>query len=535
MHSVGFSQPPTGFQRKIAGQSGNETKQSNALILGQDVWRSLPPGYPGVPTGLWPFIGIKKGEPFKPFDAQWEILQSIRIPWPGLTQTGEPYPLIWGVNCGRRFSKTTTGEVLMWEGIIAPDDQFGPPAVRLTADTDEHAQKIWRRFVWHCENTKLRALVESHTKEYNLITFKTGATAQMLSAHNPQALSGDGVTLWVVDEAQFLIQAAWDNLLPSTAERSGIVVLLGVSEGEGPFREICFKGDSTDYPEFKRLCYPTAANPYVPRWVIEFHRRTMAPHKFKQLYLAQWVDELGKIFRNVEGCINADDIKFSEPDGSGYAFTSKRNPGRSYYAGLDLARLSDWTVFTIWDRSGRLVAWDRFSMVNWELQKARVAQLSALYGHPLTVVDSTGVGDPIYNDLIRLGMNVQEFKITGNDAKRALIDELAIRIGAGQLSYPRIQVFIEELLRFEAKKSATPGSTVVRYEAPSGYHDDFVLSAALAAQVMPRMQAIRPVPTGDPFADAYPEIYVDPRTGEVKEGIPPDKNPYREMAPFELI
>jgi hypothetical protein len=45
-----------------------------------------------------------------------------------------------------------------------------------------------------------------------------------------------------------------------------VVVLFGVSEGEGPFREVCYKGDRPDeYPEYLRLKYPTWANPYFPK------------------------------------------------------------------------------------------------------------------------------------------------------------------------------------------------------------------------------------------------------------------------------
>lgn len=468
-----------------------------------DLTRRLPWRTPGVPTGHFKFLGVKKGEPFKPFEAQWEILNSVRIPWPGIGEDEEPYPLIWGINCGRRFSKSTIGEILLWNGLIAPDDMFGPPTVKLTADTEEHAQKIWRRFLFHLENTDLNALLENNDREHNLVTLKSGATAQLLSANNPATLSGDGVTLWIIDEAQFITQAAFDNLMPSTAERQGIIVMFGVSEGEGPFREVCFKGDSDDYPEYKRLAYPTAANPFVPKWFIEFHRRTMSPSKFKQLYLAQWDSELGKLFRNIEGSTTSEEPSIHP---KGFAQIRPFTAGNHYYGGLDLGRLEDWTVYSIWDRNGDLVAWDRYSIIDWELQKARAAEFSKEYGSPPTVVDSTGVGDPIFEDLMRLGMNVQEYHITGNEKKRILIDELAVRLGAGQLRFPKIPAFLEELQRFEAKKSSTPGSNIVRYEAPSGFHDDFVLSAALAMQVLPRPAPRVQSHTGDPYADRYPLI-----------------------------
>lgn len=446
----------------------------------------------------WNYLGTRPGQPFTPFLAQVEIFETVKIPWPGFREDGSPYPTIYALNCGRRFSKTEVGEKLLWKGVFSGDDFFGPPTVKLTADTDEHAMKIWRRFIYHMENTALKELVESYEKEFNLVTFKNGATVQRLSANNPAALSGDGVTLWVVDESQYISQAAWDNLYPSTSERNGVCVLLGVSEGEGPYRTICFQGDSPDYPEYLRLAYPTAANPLVPRHRIAAAQRVLSPTKFKQLYLAQWVGELGKVFRNVEGCINQDAIHMF-PDESG-AFTQPPRAGMQYYGGLDLARLQDWTVYTIWDRHGRLVAWTRFNLVSWELQETRAAMFSAHYGHPPTVCDATGVGDRVVSALATLGMNVQEYPINSNAAKRLLVDEGSTRIGIGGLSYPRIPGLITELNVYEAKKS--PSGQVIVYEAPGGMHDDWVMSTCLACQIIPPPPA-KPMPS-----------LIDPRTYE---------------------
>lgn len=440
-----------------------------------------------APTGLWQFLGNSKEHPFQPFAAQAEILSLVKVPHPGIQRDGTPYPRIWGINCGRRFGKTTVGHVLLWQALVTPPDFFGPPTVRMTADTEEHAQKVWRKFVWTFQNTPLNTLVDKYDKEHELVTFKTGATAQMLSANNPQALSGDGVTFWLVDEAQFLSDASWENLFPSISERSGVIVMLGVSEGEGPFREICFKGTTKDdkgrpvYPEFKRLSYPTAANPYVPRSMIEFAQRTLPPHKFRQLYMAQWVSDVGQILRNIEAGITEDPI-LEAPEGYGYV--RPFHHGHDYYGGLDLARLQDYTVYSIWDRQGHLVAWDQFNLVGWEAQKHRAAMLSRIYGHPPTVVDTTGIGDPIFDDLARLGMNVQPYAINSNAAKRILVDELSIRVGATQLHYPRIQALLEQFQRYEAKRS--PTGTQIVYGAPSGAHDDWVMSSALAMQIMPR-------------------------------------------------
>lgn len=433
-------------------------------------------------SALWDYLGPRRNTPFRPFEYQAEIFSSIKIPWPGVDANGQPHPRIFTARCGRRAGKTEMMEKFIWRGLVAEDDLFGPPVVKVTADTEEHCMKVWRRFTWHMENTKLAGLVDKYEKEYLLVTLKNGATAQLISANNPAAVSGDGVTLWLIDEAQEFTQAAWDNLYPSTSDRNGVIIMFGVAEKDGPFRQASYRGREGGDPAYKDYCFPTGANPMISKYAIEEARRILAPHKFRQLYLAQWVNELGKVFRNVKGCTKIHQPVYVAEEG--YGFTEPAKPGHAYFGGLDLARLQDWTVYTIWDRDGNLVAWDRFNLVSWELQKERLAKLSAIYHHPLTVVDATGVGDPIFDDLYRRGMHVQEYKISGNTAKRFLVDELAIRLGASQVSFPYIGTLDAELERFEATR-AGENSSIIRYSAPSGMTDDMVMSCALAMQVVP--------------------------------------------------
>jgi hypothetical protein len=441
--------------------------------------RALVSNRPG--PRIWQHLGPTSLTPFQPFPVQHDFYDKVRLPWPGVGQRSKkPYPRVFGGCCGRRWGKTTIGEKLIWKGLMAPQDRKGAPTVRLTADTEEHALKIWREFIAHLEQTDLSGLLKDHSKEFNRVELIGGATAQMYSANNPAALSGDGVTLWIIDEAQFLSQAAWVNLFPSISDRSGVIVMLGVAQGEGPFREICYMGDNDLQPEFAHLTFPTASNPYISQWDIEFAQRTLTAKEFQQLYLAQWVSGLGKIFWNIHGCIVPDQVHIHPKD---YAFTRPPIRGNQYYGGLDLARLEDWCVYSIWDNTGRLTAWDRFHGMSWDAQYARCAAFSAAYGHPLTVVDSTGLGDPVYEALINRGMNVMEYKISGNDKKRQLIDKLAIRIGQEQMRYPNIPDFLRELDRMESTRKE--GSSIIQYSAPVGATDDFVVSAALACQVIP--------------------------------------------------
>ena len=116
--------------------------------------------------------------------------------------------------------------------------------------------------------------------------------------------------------------------------------------------------------------------------------------------------------------------------------------------------------------------------------------MSEFWGHPLTVPDETGIGIPFVDALRRGGMRLAPYQITSNAAKKHLVDSLAQRISKGWIEYPEWPEMLEELNLFEAKQSSAPGSTVVKFGAPSGKNDDIVLSAALATQVLPKRASL---------------------------------------------
>jgi hypothetical protein len=89
-------------------------------------------------------------------------------------------------------------------------------------------------------------------------------------------------------------------------------------------------------------------------------------------------------------------------------------------------------------------------------------------------VDSTGVGDPILEDLQREGIAIEGLKFTSS-SKQQLMEGLATAIQQGKIGFPEGAI-TNELQVFEYQFT----SNGVRYSAPSGFHDDCVMALALA-------------------------------------------------------
>jgi hypothetical protein len=139
--------------------------------------------------------------------------------------------------------------------------------------------------------------------------------------------------------------------------------------------------------------------------------------------------------------------------------------------GIDLAKSVDFTVIIGIDNGGNVAYFDRFQM-DWHNTKETIRRLPAA---PI-LADSTGVGDPILEDLKREGINIEGLKFT-SQSKQQLMEGLAQAIQQGKISYPE-GVIVDELDIFEYQFTANG----VRYSAPSGFHDDCVMALALAWQ-----------------------------------------------------
>lgn len=94
---------------------------------------------------------------------------------------------------------------------------------------------------------------------------------------------------------------------------------------------------------------------------------------------------------------------------------------------------------------------------------------------------NTGVGDPIFEDLVDMNLSAEDYKFT-NKSKRHLIDKLVIFIQQKKLTFPNIPVLINELETYAYTKTEKGNIT---YNAPAGFHDDVVISLALAIWDLP--------------------------------------------------
>jgi hypothetical protein len=143
----------------------------------------------------------------------------------------------------------------------------------------------------------------------------------------------------------------------------------------------------------------------------------------------------------------------------------------------------------------------------WAVTKAKI---KGKVGDTPIVADATGVGDAIVADLQGMGVSVTPHVFT-QSSKLRLMQRLVAAFQGKEITLPDAEDarwLVSEMEAFEFTYTATG----VRYEAPSGFHDDGVMAVALALHGWDRVQgAIPDAPPGLRLKSDDP--YVSPEDG----------------------
>jgi hypothetical protein len=296
-------------------------------------------------------------------------------------------------------------------------------------------------------------------RSYEMIT---GALVEFKSAEWPDVLRGPGLDWLWIDEAAYVKREAWEILRTRLTDTRGRCWITTTPRGKNWVYDLFLKGKSRRFPEYQSFHFGTKLNPKVSAGELLDLKRELPPEFYRQEYEAQFLDDRASVFMSPESCI------------SGAIPQTSRDVEKTIM-GVDLAKRKDYTVLIVMDHEGRVRHFDRFTRMDWPSQKARISAKAREWKSQI-VVDATGFGDSIVDDLRLEGLDVEGVYLV-DKKKRQVIQNLQIAIEKGAISYPRIPVLLDEMRMYTC--TMTPSGNP-KYSAPPGYHDDCVIALALA-------------------------------------------------------
>lgn len=330
------------------------------------------------------------------------------------------------------------------------------------------------------------------------ITLPNGARLMFKSGDRPDDLYGEDVFAAVLDEASRMREEAYHAVRSTLTYTKGPVRIIGNVRGRKNWfyrlARLAESGEEPDMAYHRLTAWDAVEAGVLDRAEIESAKRDFVrlgqEEVFRQLYLAEAVDDASNPFglMAIEGCI-----------------TERFSTGRAVAAGVDLAgrgavnvervgdaESRDWTAIVTLDREGHACFVDRFRKPHRETTNIIAQKI----GRCLALVDSTGTGDAIVEDLQRRGdMRVLGFTFTER-SRQDLLEGLALAIQEGSIHFPDVKTtdgkgsLRDELEAFEYQYSIKG----VRYQVPEGMSDDLTMAMALAVKRMPwkRKSTLKP-------------------------------------------
>lgn len=307
------------------------------------------------------------------------------------------------------------------------------------------------------------SFVKSANAQLLEIEFKNGSQIIFGSAEQEEALRGLTVKggILVIDEAAFIKDEIYEILYPVVDANAAPVLFISTplfTSGEfyDKYEEGLVPGGIVKSYDWSK--YDTSK--YLPVEKLEYYRKRLSPIKFKSEYLGEFITEGSYLFGDLKPVIGA------------------LSPKSPVVGGIDWGNGGggDYTVLTLMDEDAavtRIYAWNNL---------APTAQVEALAGvlNALNLssvqVEMNSMG-AVYKDMLqgKVHTPIVEFNTT-NDSKRRIIEKLITAVQTRAITIPDDPELVSQLSHYNVEKTSR-GYT---YNGESGYHDDYVISLALA-------------------------------------------------------
>jgi hypothetical protein len=311
-------------------------------------------------------------------------------------------------------------------------------------------------------------IVEKKNDSELAIYYKNGVIQRFIGSEDYDKHRGTNPFDVVFDEYSEQSEQIWIAIFqPVLMENGGTATFVFTPKGKNHSWKLLIMAAENQKDWFTSVKGVKDTGVFTEEELLEIRRNTPQA-LYAQEYDVEFVDGAGQFFRRIiQNTYEKDKDLPQEGD---------------YQLGVDLAKYQDWTVLTPFNLN-YFIAYpqERFNQVDWNLQKAKIEATARRYNDALVWPDSTGIGDPIVEDLkargIRIGGEDEKgFKFT-EVSRQNLLNNLAILLEQDKIKIPNDEGLIVELESFRYSLTETGK---IKVAVPEGMHDDRVMSLALS-------------------------------------------------------
>ena len=313
-------------------------------------------------------------------------------------------------------------------------------------------------------------LIKKFNGAENSIIFVNGSELFFKSVMNADNLRGYSINYMFLDECSSYKESIFNTVLrPMLSTIGKNCFLFSTPKGKSNFfYDMYMKGIDPNEKRYASYKCVTADNPFANLDEIADAKKVLPDSVFRQEYEAEFIDDGGDVFQNISK--NALISEWREPQ-----------PGKIYYAGVDLGRQSDYTVCTILDQAGNICYIYRRNKTEWGNIMDDLIALLDRYRPRKCLLEVNGLGDVIYSTMRQRYKNIEPW-VTTNESKQNAIESLLLAFEDMSIKIPTVELF--EPLHSELSDFTFTYSKKTRrimYAARTG-HDDIIMATAIAWQ-----------------------------------------------------
>jgi hypothetical protein len=316
-----------------------------------------------------------------------------------------------------------------------------------------------------------KEIIKKKNEADMIIELTNGSILQMVGADNIDRIVGTNPVGVVFSEYSIMKPEVWDYISPILTENGGWAVFVLTPRGKNHAYKLMKAAELN--PKWFVEILPVSYTHAVKEEDLLEQKLGMSAALYAQEYECDFTENASAVFKDVR--------KRTYP-----VQEWQHDDTAMYRLGVDLAKANDFTVITAIDLSTFKVApQDSFNQIDYTLQKTKIEAAFYRYNKPVVIMDATGVGQPIVDDMLNKGINIEPFTFTYNSRNELLVN-LQILLEQDKIKIPDEPELIQQL---EAAFWDITAQGRTRITVPDDLHDDRLMSLALTVWQLP----IKPV------------------------------------------
>lgn len=314
------------------------------------------------------------------------------------------------------------------------------------------------------------------------ITFTNGSVIKFGSSQQADSLRGftiKGSGILIIDEAAYCSDDVFYQILvPMTnVNHSNIFIVSTPKFKRGFFYNLYLRGQEHDGKVWSYDWNNYDTSKFLPNETLEIYRQQMPRLAFQSEFLAEFIDGEGSVFTDFNRCVEPFELHEDEPTIIGIDWGTG---GGGDYTVLSFGQIYGGKVciasqLAFNDKN----ATDTISVIADAVKSLKAKRIRDIE----VVVEKNSIGSvyaQLLNDALPDDVHLTLFNTT-NKTKDRIVKQVISLFERQRIVLPRDQKLLNELAMYSCEVNAN-GLPI--YNAPSGYHDDRVMSLCFCVDRM---------------------------------------------------